>query len=176
MNYSMKKQLDTNAVMNELKAGSAFFKQPEPAVENEAAAPSPSEQMPQSPLPPELERNKAVVSEEQPSTQEEILTNKQVSNQASQQESLQPSNEVTVAAKILAALAINPIKPNTFRYSLEELDFVRDIVYEAEVKHQIKLDKNDVVRIALEWLMNDYQEKGEASLLVSILTSKKARK
>jgi hypothetical protein len=35
----MKKQLDTDAVMSELKAGSAFFKQPEPFVENELAYP-----------------------------------------------------------------------------------------------------------------------------------------
>ena len=85
------------------------------------------------------------------------------------------NDKETIEESILAALAVTPIKPNTFRYSIEELDFVRDVVYEAEVKYKTKLDKNDVVRIALEWLMTDYQQNAEDSLLARILASKKAR-
>lgn len=107
--------------------------------------------------------------------QERMLTSKQVSIQAKKQENLPANKEESIEDKILAATAITPIKPNTFRYALEELDFVRDVVYEAEVKYQTKLDKNDVVRIALQWLKNDYRENNEASLLVSILARKKAR-
>lgn len=172
----MKKQLNTDAVTNELKAGSAFFniKQPEPTQDSGSATVPPAqvEQSTHSPTSPKSEN----VQKEASTHQERVSTNKEVSKQVTKQESLQESNEETVEDKILGTIAITPIKPNTFRYSLKELNFVRDVVYEAEVKYKTKLDKNDVVRIALEWLMIDHQENGQDSLLARILTRKQARK
>lgn len=116
--------------------------------------------------------------EEKP--KEEILTNKQVSNKASKQVSTkvikEESKETSIEARILALLQTTDLKANTFRYTQEELDFIRDVAYEAEVKYKTKLDKNDVARIGLEWLMEDWKANKEASLLARILTSKQIRK
>lgn len=58
---------------------------------------------------------------------------------------------------------------NTFRYSQGALDAVRDIVYELEVKRGIKTSRNDVMRLALSWIINDYRSRGASSLLVVVM-------
>lgn len=112
--------------------------------------------------------------------QKEILTSKQVRKKASKKESIQESQEdrkqASIEERILASLQTTDLKPNTFRYTQAELNFIRDVTYEAEVKYQTKLDKNDVARIALEWLMEDWKETKEESLLAKILTNKHAIK
>src|SRR5919198_3652916 len=80
---------------------------------------------------------------------EEKLTSKHVSKKVSKQESLQVSKNTGIEEKLLSLLQTGDLKPNTFRYTQQELDFIRDVTYEAEVKYKTKLDKNDVVRIAL---------------------------
>lgn len=112
--------------------------------------------------------------------EERILTSKQVSNKASKQEITQARKEegkqISIEEKIIASLQNPDLKANTFRYTQEELDFIRDIVYEAETKHGVKLDKNDIARLGLAWLLEDWKAKKEDSLLARILTSKKTRK
>lgn len=58
---------------------------------------------------------------------------------------------------------------NTFRYSRRDLDRLRDIVYELEVKRRLKTSRNDVMRLALVWIIDDYRERGPDSLLVAAL-------
>lgn len=58
---------------------------------------------------------------------------------------------------------------NTFRYSQQALDAVRDIVYELEVARGVKTSRNDVMRLALAWIVDDYRENGAASVLVKVL-------
>jgi hypothetical protein len=111
---------------------------------------------------------------------ERILSSKQVSKNARKQGSTQESREVlesaTIEARLIVSLQNPTLKANTFRYTQQELDFIRDIVYEAETKHGVKLDKNDIARLGLDWLMEDWKERKQDSLLARILTSKKARK
>lgn len=115
---------------------------------------------------------------------DELLTSKQVSNKVSKQVITQASKEevkkASIEERLLASLQNPDLKANTFRYTQEELDFIRDFVYEAETKHGVKLDKNDIARLGLAWLMEDREERKENSLLARILTylqtSKKVRK
>jgi hypothetical protein len=104
------------------------------------------------------------------------LTMKNVSKQGRKVVSKEGSKEVSIEESILASLQTTDLKANTFRYTQEELDFIRDVVYEAEVKYKTKLDKNDVARIGLEWLIQDWKTNNKESLLARILTSKKARR
>src|SRR3989304_8389663 len=94
---------------------------------------------------------------------DELLTSKQVSNKVSKQVITQASKEEvkkeSIEERLLASLQNPNLKANTFRYTQEELDFIRDIVYEAETKHRVKLDKNDIARLGLGWLMEDWKER-----------------
>jgi hypothetical protein len=58
---------------------------------------------------------------------------------------------------------------NTFRYTQHDLDRLRDIIYELEVKRHIKTSRNDVMRLALAWILDDYREHGADSLIVTVL-------
>lgn len=108
--------------------------------------------------------------------QAKLLTNKDVSKQGSKHTSNEESQEANIEERILASLQTTDLKANTFRYTQEELDFIRDVVYEAEVKYKTKLDKNDVARIGVEWLIADWRTNKQESLLARILTRKKARR
>ncbi len=58
---------------------------------------------------------------------------------------------------------------NTYRYHDEELAAVRDIVYELEVRRRLKVTRNDVMRAALLWAIEDYKDRGEDSYLMQLL-------
>ena len=58
---------------------------------------------------------------------------------------------------------------NTYRYHDEELAAVRDIVYELEVRRGVKVSRNDVMRAALLWAIEDYTTRGEESYLLQLL-------
>jgi len=58
---------------------------------------------------------------------------------------------------------------NTFRYSQESLDALRDVVYELEVKRGLKTSRNDIMRLGLAWIVDDYRANGANSLLVAVL-------
>jgi hypothetical protein len=109
-------------------------------------------------------------------SQPQILTSKQVRKKESNQESKQEKKQESIEERILASLRSTDLKINTFRYTQDELAFIRDIAYQAAVKYNTKLNKNDVARIGLEWLMDDWKVNKDSSLLAKILTRKQERK
>lgn len=57
----------------------------------------------------------------------------------------------------------------TFRYRLEELEALRKLDEKFEKSHPNKMSKNDLVRIGVNWLLEDYEQNGEKSILARIL-------
>jgi hypothetical protein len=57
----------------------------------------------------------------------------------------------------------------TFRYRLEELEALRKLDEKFEKSHPNKMSKNDLVRIGVNWLLEDYEQNGETSMLARIL-------
>lgn len=96
----------------------------------------------------------------------------QASKLASKQVPAAKADARTLEERLAAVFSSEGLKANTFRYTQEELDAIRDIVYRLETIYGKKIDKNDVVRLALNWLIYDFDEREEESLLVRILTSK----
>ncbi len=76
---------------------------------------------------------------------------------------------VDTVARLRQALFDEHRVHNTFRYSQADLDAVRDIVYELEVRRSIKATRNDVMRVGLAWIIDDYQANGPSSVLVAVL-------
>jgi hypothetical protein len=62
---------------------------------------------------------------------------------------------------------------NAFRYSDEELTLLADILYEVSKKYAAKISKQDIARLGLDALLWDYQQHGEASLLIEFVKRKK---
>ena len=55
------------------------------------------------------------------------------------------------------------------RLTEEEMTTLRDLCYELEVKIGIVVKRNDVTRVALQFLLEDYALRKEKSLLVQVL-------
>ena len=56
----------------------------------------------------------------------------------------------------------------TFRFRAEELEQLDRLVDELNHSRTAKLSKNDLVRLALGWLLTDYEEYGPESLVVEV--------
>ena len=57
----------------------------------------------------------------------------------------------------------------TFRYRLEELEALRKLDEKLDKSHPNKMSKNDLVRIGVNWLLEDYEQNGDTSMLARIL-------
>ncbi len=63
----------------------------------------------------------------------------------------------------------------TFRFTPDELDAVRDVSYELEVKRGLKVTRNDIVRLGLNNVIDDYRQRGDSSLLVEVFKEEGGR-
>lgn len=54
------------------------------------------------------------------------------------------------------------------RLSREEMDALRDLCYELEARMGIEVNRNDVIRVALRLLLEDYAIRKKESLLVQV--------
>jgi hypothetical protein len=57
----------------------------------------------------------------------------------------------------------------TVRFSPEEMAALRDLLYELEARKGIKVTRNEVMRIALHFFLEDYDIRKEESLLLQVL-------
>ena len=53
----------------------------------------------------------------------------------------------------------------TFRYKLQELKRLDNVTKNVNESQDVKVSKNDVVRIALNWLLEDHEDNKRASVL-----------
>jgi hypothetical protein len=58
---------------------------------------------------------------------------------------------------------------STFRFQPQELEELDEVAAQIARTTGAKLSKNDVVRLALNWLLVDYKENGERSVLGRVL-------
>ena len=57
----------------------------------------------------------------------------------------------------------------TFRFRPEELEALERITDDVNRNGRYKTSKNDVIRLALNWLLRDHQDNRENSMLVKVL-------
>jgi hypothetical protein len=58
----------------------------------------------------------------------------------------------------------------SYRFSRQEIEALRDTVYELEAKRGLRVTRNDVVRLGLEWIIDDYRARGRDSLLTQVMS------
>lgn len=117
-------------------------------------------------------REKAVapVPNPRPSSEETQSRRPSASPRASVSPTL--SSDVPIIAA-LERLAIEAKIGAGFRFSEAELDELDDFVRDAKRLHGLRVKKQDVVRLALALLMEDYREKGESSQLIASMQARK---
>jgi hypothetical protein len=160
----MKKRLHETDVANELRGASLFF-QKSPADAEEAPAVKP--------------RRRAANPEKSPPTDaavaEPVAAPDETSPMALPAEIMAPaatappdadeSQRVEGIRKAVKQLG----KEATFcRFTLEEKNVVGDIVYTYK-RNGIRTSENEIIRIAVNWLLEDYRTDGPNSVLAQVL-------
>jgi len=187
----MKKQLPTNAIANELSGASVFFQKPVATPEPETPPPHSNAVAPQSVDKQQNDKTDRATSVTQP--QKQVAEIKSSTNQtdvvtASNHATMPPRNqESSVASHQEAGHAVPhaPMLPvlletirktvrqvgkeaATYRLTEEEKQHLADIVYTYK-RRGYRTSDNELARIAINWLILDYQEEGEQSVLARVL-------
>jgi hypothetical protein len=187
----MKKQLPTNTIANELSGASVFFQKSASPPEPETPLPHSDADVPQ--LVDQHPRNKmAMTTNAAPQQQQGTDTKPPVkqpdsmvtSNHAtmpphnheipvdSHQDSMPTSSRATTLPTPLETIrkTVKQVgkEAATYRLTEEEKQHLADIVYTYK-RRGYRTSDNELARIAINWLILDYQEEGEQSVLARVL-------
>ena len=117
------------------------------------------------PIPPP-ESKPASKTTDQPASQQTSLP---ASKQAALPREAVPTLSPSTRRKLRDLLEREHRTHNTYRYHDDELAAVRDIVYELEVRWGAKTTRNDVMRAAILWAIEDYNTRSQESCLLQLL-------
>jgi hypothetical protein len=114
----------------------------------------------------------------QASVQESKRARKQDGLQAATELADQPGADLsaTVAQAIWQRINEPATITNSFRYTEEELSTLTDVLYDIGKRHGAKLSKQDVARLGLNFVLREYQDRGEASLLGQLALRRKRQR
>ena len=149
----MRKKLNEDAMQSEL-SGSAFFQERPgtPAVEAmPAAADLPSDQV----IKPAIRQ------------QAEASTNKGTVTPRHRGPTTPPGDAVVIETIRRAVKQLGK-EDATYRFTSEEKKALTDIVY-TYGSGGVKTSQNEITRIALNWLLEDYRANGQGSVLARVL-------
>lgn len=174
----MKKKLDVSAIQNELE-GSAFFPGKRPAVpspvpEPQEEAPAKPDVSPAAPLPSPVTARQTGPEALSPDT---VIPRHHDTNHDTMtpryQETMIPLSEAAGDDEIYEVVrrAVKQVgkEPATQRLTLEEKQALMDIEYTYR-RQGIKTSGNEIIRIATNYLLEEYKKHGEGSILAKILT------
>jgi len=146
--------------------------------------PAPAEQ----PEPPQTDTPAVPDDSNIATNQQTNKPTKQPTNKRTKAATNRPTNQASVqelpsvVAPVTAGLSSNeiwlmhaaqPVLATTFRYSSEELALLEDVLHEVSKRSGVKLSKQEVARLALDLVLRDYAERGEASIIAELAQRKK---
>src|SRR5579864_4687425 len=160
----MKKKLDTSGVMNELRGQSVFF--PERKEEQTAQAKQP-------PTPPFMEQK-----EPRSKTNDTVIPRYHDTTIPKHHDTAVPNNHDTTVSpgddgmieEVRRAVKQVGKEPATQRLTLEEKQTLRSIEFTYGQQGFIT-SGNEILRIATNYILRDYQKNGENSILAKVLRS-----
>jgi hypothetical protein len=149
-----KKKLDVFSMTNELRGQSVFFpKQREERDTKRKESSTPPLVKPKS---PKVEKNDTMVSR----YHETMIP--------SNRDTTIPLSEEDMIEAVRKAVKQIGKEPATQRLTLEEKQALDDIEYSYK-RQGIKTSGNEIIRIATNYIVRDYQENGENSILAKVL-------
>jgi len=142
----MAKKVIPDTMVNELSGGSSLF----------TRSPTPKPMPTASSKPPKR-----------------TIKRKVASNTPIKKESEQSINHDSVIALIRSAVKETGKETSYHRLTTEEKSKLEDVIYTYK-KQGYRLSENEVARIAINWLMEDYKQNGKNSILDLVIESLKA--
>lgn len=146
----MKKKLDEEGIANELRSGSAFFKRTEQEViqpEKEAMQPV------------EKKNTKRVAPRQQLKAEQQKQSDTAVS-----------WFDDDAIEHIRKAVKQPGKEAATYRFTAEEKKALADIVYTYKTQG-VRTSENEVTRASINFIVQDYEQNGENSVLAKVLAS-----
>jgi hypothetical protein len=102
--------------------------------------------------------------------EEEKDNNTQAPKRARMHARQQPSRRTSFEQELREQVLIKRhLSSFTFRFQLEELEALDRVTDEINQNGRHKTSKNDVIRLALNWLLKEYEVKKEDSMLTKVL-------
>lgn len=164
----MKKKLNETDIANELRDASLFFRRPAPTEVEEAEAPEPKPSRRAGRVRKDAEASRPA---ETTATEEEQASAPPASLEPAEPPAvdpaplLEPEDRIEVIRRAVKQLG----KESTFsRFTREEKDALGDIVYSYK-RSGVRTSENEVIRIAVNWLLEDYRSDGPNSVLAQVL-------
>jgi hypothetical protein len=155
----MKKKLNTEAIRNELEESSFFpGANSEPARQEQVASPPPT---PLSSQTTEINQGADTTIPRHHDTKHGIMT-------PSDHDTMIPPTEDEIVEEVRKAVRQIGKEPATQRLTLEEKQALNDIEYSYK-RQGIKTSGNEIIRIATNYIVRDYQQNGENSILAKVL-------
>ena len=166
----MTKQLPANNIANELSGSSVFF---QPQVTSEPATRTPKADRKPTPTTQTVEiAPSPEVPVNQPNHRGVTPLRNHDSTQAGHHDRKQPLNEEDMLAKhfdeIRKAVKQLGKEVSTHRFSAEEKAALADIVY-THARQGVRTSENEITRIGVNWLLLDYRQNGDNSVLARLL-------
>ena len=149
-----KKKLDVSTITNELRGQSVFF----PKKEQEQGS---HEQQSFTPPPPKLKEPKVENDDTVVSRYHETMI-------PSNHDTTIPLSEEAMIEAVRKAVKQIGKEPATQRLTLEEKQELDDIEYSYK-RQGIKTSGNEIIRIATNYIVRDYRQNGENSILARVL-------
>ena len=158
-------------------ADSPFFSKVSPETKTATPTGNPATQtqepsLPEPVLPAQEQQLESQSMEEKP-TQERKQTSlqesKHVSKKANKQTSLQTRKHASMQANVQAYLSEKVDDIATYRYPVDLLEKLEDVIHQARKQHHRKVTKQAVAVAALAFLLTDFEEYGEESVLYQLL-------
>ena len=164
----MKKKLDETSIANELRGASLFFHK-SADVEDEKDAPE---------IQPQAKPRRRTATPKQavtPTTATNAVTETPVARAAqteAQQEVIAAVSPTPGQAELVETIRKNVKRlgkeSTVYRFTPEEKSALADIVYTYK-RNGVRTSENEVIRIAMNWLLENYQTDGKNSILARVL-------
>lgn len=145
----MKKTIDATGIMNELRGQSAFF---------------PKEREKQ-PAPPRVQQEK-----EAHENNDTMASRYHETKTPDNRDTTIPLSEKDMVEAVRKAVKQIGREPATQRLTLEEKQALDDIEYSYK-RQGIKTSANEIIRIATNYIVREYRQNGENSILAKVIQS-----
>ena len=159
----MKKKLNVDSIQSELRGGSAFF----PSYKSEDSPTPPKEEVKQVEIvdTPPKEKKPA----ERPQPRRDTVTPRHRDTTVSRHhDTMTPQPDTDIFEVVRKAVKQLGKEAATHRFTLEEKNLLTDIEYTYK-RAGIRTSENEITRISINYIIEDYRQHGEESILAKIL-------
>jgi hypothetical protein len=159
----MKKKLNVDSIQSELRGGSAFF----PGYKS-ADSPVPNEEPPMQAervnMPPK-EKKQTIKPQ---ATRDTMIPRHHDTTASRYHDAMIPEQDSDIYEVVRKAVKQLGKEAATHRFTLAEKNLLADIEYTYK-REGIRTSENEITRIAINYIVEDYQKNGEESILAKIL-------